>query len=197
MKRIASTLAVSLLLVTAGCTGIVSDVGEDTPTRAQESELTSTTTPTATSTTATRNSTVTSSSQWNASVDIQQHESSFATSDYVINGWDVTIQITSLENADEVVYVYEAVNVVEGNSTRPGTVGDTVGESIDDSVADGRLHPLSLLQANDTVTVYAVRGDERKQIGFIEITSSYTASWDGERGHDDSWRGEPPEDFEE
>ncbi|WP_232701153.1 hypothetical protein [Halobacterium wangiae] len=187
-----ATIAVALLLVTTGCTTF-SQSNSEAPTTT-ELTPTQTTEPTATETvTSTPETTTTTESakghEWNATVDIRPEKTSLAAGNTVFNGWNVSIEVTSLDGADEIIYVYEGVNVVQGNSTHEGVVGAETG----DTSSPGAL---SLLQRNETVTVYAVKSGERKQIGFHKIPSSYTAPWNGERSWNASWRGEPPEEME-
>lgn len=173
--RRATLLAAGAALV-SGCSGLTSEAG-DTARRDEGATAThdgSTVTPGST----------TPADEWNATVDLDASKTSMASEKWIYNGWNVSVEVTSIDGADQVVYVLEQVNVVEGNATRESVVGSEVGAT----------HSRSLLQRGDRISVYAVKGDERKRIDAIEINSSYVAPADDETSKwSDSWRGEPPE----
>jgi hypothetical protein len=183
-RRTVVAACAAFLLLLAGCAGIPAAEPDASATRVRESTPARGTNPTSAPP---ASAAPADAQEWNATVDIRAERTSFASGEYAFNGWNVSIRVTSIEGADEVVYVYEATNVVKGDSTREGVVGAEVGDATSE-------RSLFLLQRGATVTVYAVNGDERKRIGFLEITSSYVAPWDGERGWSDSWRGTPPEE---
>lgn len=126
----------------------------------------------------------TGAEDWNASVELRTDKASHAAGGHVYNGWNVSVEVTSVDGADEVVYVYEPVNVVEGPETIEGTVGTSPGDAMEDGP--------TLMQRGEEISIYAVKGDRRKLIAVHRVNSSYVAPWDGERGWSDEWRGERP-----
>lgn len=168
-------LAASTVLV-SGCSGLTSGSGDGS--RREDGTAA---TPEETDTEA---ATLTPADEWNATVALDASKTSMAGGKWIYNGWNVSVEVTSIDGADEVVYVLEQVNVVKGNATRESAVGSEVGAT----------NSLSLLQRGDQISVYAVKGDERKQLDAIEINSSYVAPAEDETSKwSDSWRGEPPE----